>query len=253
MTASTDRFLPFDPATLRDATVVLHGATGAVGSAVFARLREAGARIAVPVRRAWQVDELRGRLDGGEGLVAVVGNRDSEAAAGFAKGVADSLGAVTALVSTAGAFSMQAIGGERAGEELDLVEANWLSLHNLVRAFAPAMRRREKGALVFTGAAAVGTAGGANMALYLGTKAALHEYARCLSNELAPVGIAVAVIAPGVVDTDANRQAMPDADRSDWTSIDRLCDALLGAAARATPGAVDPVHRLAPDGGARKR
>jgi len=253
MAQSAERFLPFEASLLRNATVVLHGATGAVGGGVLDRLRAAGAKIAVPVRRAWQVDALRARLADADSLVAVVDSRDGEAAAGFAKGVHDSLGPVDAVISTAGAFSTQPLGTERAGTDLELVEANFLSIHNLVRGLVPGLRRRGRGALVFTGAAAVGTASGAQMALYLASKAALHEYARCVATELAPVGVAVAVIAPGTLDTTANREAMPERDPSELVPPERLAEALLGAAASARPEPGDPVYRLAPDGAQQKR
>ena len=214
-------------------TVLLSGATGAVGARLLDHLVAAGARVGVAVRHRRHVAGLEARLAAVPHLVAAVGTDDAEAAAGLVKGVEDSLGPIDAFLSTAGAFEAAPVGRERAGTAERLLAANFLSVATLTRAVVPPMTRRGTGGLVFTGAAAVGVAG-AGMALYCASKGALHEYARCLAVELAPAGIAVTVIAPRTIDTEANRAAMPDVDRSDWVPVDTVVRALL-TAARRTP------------------
>lgn len=230
MPAGADSFPPLDPGRLRDRTFVVCGATGAVGSALMEKLATHGARVGVAARKAWQVDKIRRSLAGvtepRNVLVAHVGSRDAEAAAGFVKGVEDSLGAVDALVSCAGAFAYAPVGEEPSGRDLDLLDANFLVAHTLARAVVSPMLRRHSGALVFTGARVVGSPT-PGMALYAASKAALHEYARTLAAEVGPRGIRVRVVAPGIVDTAANREAMPDTDPGSWIPVDALVDALL--------------------------
>ena len=210
--------------------VLLSGATGAVGSALCARLLDLGARLGIAVRRDSQVGSVSNR--GRDTLVGVVGSRDGEAAAGLIKGVEDSLGPIDHFISTAGMFRYAVVGQERAHDAEALVEANYLSVVNLVRAVVGPMKRRRAGSIVLTGARAVGQKGEpiAGMSLYLASKAALHEYAMVLHAECAPHGIGVAVVRPGVLDTEANRKAMPEADRSSWIPVDRLVETLLDAA-----------------------
>lgn len=247
MPTSADVLTTRDPALLRGRTVMLSGATGAVGRALVTRLREVGAKLAIAVRKSREVDRLQAELADADVLVGLVEPRDGEAAAGFVKGASDSLGPIDAFVSTAGAFRSAEIGRDKAGDDLMLLEANFLAVHNLVRAVVSPMKRRNTGSLVFTGADAVGSPA-PGMALYAASKAALHEYAHALAAELRGTGVRVAVVAPGVVDTEANRDAMPDADRSTWVPVPRLCDALLGAAVGDLPAeaGADPVFRLAP-------
>lgn len=228
---------------LRDRTIVVSGATGAVGGAVLERLVEHGARIAIAARKDWQVSRLREQLAGAPTLVAHVGTHDTEAAAGFVKGATDALGPIDALVSCAGAFAMAPVGRDPGRQASELFDANFFAAHTLTRAVVSALRRRRTGNLVFTGAAAVGSAT-RGMALYLASKAALHEYARTLAAEVRDDGVGVHVIAPGIVDTEANRDAMPDADRSAWVSRERLADALLAAAVADSPNDGDPVRTL---------
>jgi NADP-dependent 3-hydroxy acid dehydrogenase YdfG len=243
MPTSADVLLTSDPATLRGRTVMISGATGAVGRALVSRLVELGAKPAIALRKPWQVAKLQEELGGAEALVGLVGARDSEAAAGFVKGATDSLGPIDAFLSTAGAFRMAEVGRDKTGDDLALLEANFLAVHNLVRAVVSPMKRRRTGSLVFVGADVVGAAP-PGMALYAAAKA-LHEYAQVLAREVGPFGIRVAVVAAGVLDTEANRAAMPEADRSGWTPVERLVAALLGAAAGAAEPGADPLFRLA--------
>ena len=209
--------------------VLISGATGAVGSALCTRLLDLGARLGIAVRRESQVGSVADPNRGRDMLVGVVGSRDGEAAAGLIKGVEDSLGPIAHFISTAGMYRYALVGDERGQDAGALIEANYLSVVNLVRAVVGPMKRRRAGSIVLTGAQAVGEPN-TGMSLYLASKAALHEYASVLRAECAQHGIGVAVVKPGILDTEANRNAMPDVDRSSWTPVDRLVETLLEAA-----------------------
>ena len=229
---------------LRGATVALLGASGAVGSALLRRLLAIGAKPAISVHRAWQVSAMRTALGGAPGIVVHVDPRDGEAAAGFVKGANDTLGPVHAFISTAGAFRTAPIGRTVQNDDLDLMEANFFAVHNLVRAVVGPMVRRKTGRIVVIGSASVGL-GGANTSLYLASKAALHEYVRALAIELEPEGVGVALVTPGTIDTPANRGAMPDADRTGWTPIGTVVDWLItGASGETSRGSGEPLLRL---------
>ncbi len=222
-------------AHLRDRHVLVQGATGAVGAEVVRALAAQGAHISVAVRRRWQVARVEAQLTAAgvarqDQLVAVVDSEDAEAAAGLVKGSEDALGPLVAFVSAAGAFAMSPLGEEPNAQAGDLWRANFASVHTLARAVVIPMRRRRAGALVFTGAAAVSDDPPAGMALYVASKAALHAYAASLRTELLPYGVRVSVVAPKVIDTPANREAMPEADRSGWVSPATVAARLLALA-----------------------
>ena len=217
------------PVELEDQVVLLGGATGELGGAFARHVLDRGARLAVPVRRQWQVEKV-GQALGSDGvLVGVVGAQDGEAAAGFVKGVDDALGPITAMVCAAGMFAARQVGEDPAGELQQLVEANLLAGATLARVVLPGMRRRGRGSLTFVGSAAVG-ADAPLSANYLASKAALHEYVRALARSLQGSGVRATAIVPGTLDTPANRAAMPDADRSQWIPIERAVAALAACA-----------------------
>lgn len=225
--------------TLR--TVLLSGVTGAVGGEVARQLLASGVRLGLPVRRSWQVAKTATALGAprGQVLIGQVGPTDGEATAGFVKGVEDALGPVDALICCAGGFVYAAIGEDRGGVAAELFEGNVLSSMTLVRAVVPPMKRRRSGVLVFTGArAALTSPPPAGMSLYFAAKTALHGYAAALHQELAADGIRTAVVAPGIIDTEANRTAMPDADRSGWHGVDAVARTLIRAAAGQLAGPI---------------
>jgi NAD(P)-dependent dehydrogenase (short-subunit alcohol dehydrogenase family) len=192
------------------------------------------------------VEPVEKTLAGAKHLVGLVGSTDSEAAAGLVKGVEDSLGPIDAFISVAGAFQLAGASEDKAEDTYQLLEANFLSVVTLARALIGPMRRRQSGKLVFTGARAVGSAI-PQMSSYLASKAALHAWARCVHKELEQHGVRVVVITPGVIDTDHNRAAMPEADRASWLPVPRVVDALLAAAAGET-GYEGPLFDLPPQG-----
>jgi len=216
--------------SLSGKTILLSGATGQVGGALAKSLVSTGAQVAAAVRKRWQVEPVEEILAGGKHLVGLVSATDSEAAAGLVKGVEDSLGPIDAFISVAGAFQFALVGEDKALDTHQLLEANFLSAVTLARALIGPMRRRHAGNLVFTGARAVGSAV-PGMSAYLASKAALHAWAGCVHEELKTQGVRVVVITPGVIDTDSNRAAMPDADHANWLPIPAVVDSLLAAAA----------------------
>ena len=66
-----------------------------------------------------------------------------------------------------------------------------------------------------------------------------------MAAELKNTGINVNCILPGIIDTPANRQAMPKADHTSWLAPDALADVILFLAsdrACAINGAALPVY-----------
>jgi NADP-dependent 3-hydroxy acid dehydrogenase YdfG len=79
--------------------------------------------------------------------------------------------------------------------------------------------------------------GGANVGLYAASKAAVAAYLKSLDAELQEEGVRTSVLYPmGVVDTEANRSAMPDGDPDDWIAPEELAEGMLHVATRSRRG-----------------
>jgi NAD(P)-dependent dehydrogenase (short-subunit alcohol dehydrogenase family) len=102
----------------------------------------------------------------------------------------------------------------------------------------------KEGGSVVTVSSRAAEAGGAGAAAYAASKAAVLALTRALALENAERGVRFNAISPTVIDTEANRHAMPKADRSRWTApedIAKVVAFLLAPASASITGAVIPV------------
>ena len=86
---------------------------------------------------------------------------------------------------------------------------------------------------------------GAGMVAYTASKSAVAALTQALAQELTEEQIWVNAVAPSVLDTAANRAAMPDADYRRWVApadIAEIISFLASADNRVTRGAVIPVY-----------
>ena len=86
-----------------------------------------------------------------------------------------------------------------------------------------------QGFLMFTGAAAV-FEGPVNFAFgYAMSKAATHHLALQMAERTEiPESSTVVTILPQIIDTKANREAMPDMDKQDWQPPNKIADLIVG-------------------------
>jgi NAD(P)-dependent dehydrogenase (short-subunit alcohol dehydrogenase family) len=121
---------------------------------------------------------------------------------------------------------------------------NLRSAYTIFRAVLPGMVKAGKGRMVAVGArAAIEPI--ANFAAYSVSKAALVALVKTVALEVKDSGITANAVLPSVIDTPANRAAMPAADASKWVtpeSIAGLLVWLVSDAARDVNGAAIPIY-----------
>jgi NAD(P)-dependent dehydrogenase (short-subunit alcohol dehydrogenase family) len=86
---------------------------------------------------------------------------------------------------------------------------------------------------------------GSGMAAYAASKAAVAALSVALAEEVAKDGILVNAIAPSIMDTPANRAAMPQADFSAWPKVEEVAATILCLASpqnQVARGGVVPVY-----------
>ena len=127
-------------------------------------------------------------------------------------------GHVDAVIHVAGGFEMgEPVHGLRRESWTRMMDLNAWSFSALVQAFAPSMINRGSGRIVAVSAKAA-SRGMASMGAYAASKSALQRLVEAAAAELGPHAICVNSVAPSVLDTPANRQAMPDADWTKWVA-----------------------------------
>ena len=125
-----------------------------------------------------------------------------------------------------------------------MFELNAVSAFLCCREAVRCMRRGGGGRIVNVAARpALSPTGG--MIAYTTAKAAVASLTQCLAAEVVDAGILVNAVLPSIIDTPANRAAMPDADFASWPKPAELAEAiafLAGPQNRLTSGALVPVY-----------
>ena len=203
---------------LSETVVAITGATSGIGRDTARQLVEAGAQVAVGARRADRLDALIAEL-GEENAVGV--QMDVRLPADNAKLIAaavDRWGRLDSVVPNAG---IGMYGGilDQSDEELStMMDTNYAGTVFTVRAALPAMLAAGGGDIVIVSSVA-GFRGGADEAVYAGTKHAQVGLAGSLDRELREQGVRVTLICPAATATGfavgAGRDE-DDARAGDW-------------------------------------
>ena len=215
-------------------TIAITGAAGAIGSTTAQVFADAGWTLALLDYGA----ENRAALEEAhpDAHVAAADLTDSDAAQEAFDALADAAGGLDAVLSIAGGFAMQAAHEATDADYARMMDLNVRTLVNTARAALPHLAANDHS--FFLGVSAPGGVNGqAQAALYAASKGAVAAYVKSLGAEYAADGLRTSVLYPmGIVDTPANRNAMPDGDPSTWIAPQELADTMLHLATRSPQG-----------------
>jgi NAD(P)-dependent dehydrogenase (short-subunit alcohol dehydrogenase family) len=222
------------------------GGTGGLGRAVTLAFLEEDVRVVVTYRKHEELDTLKNLAVGnGSQLDGYNVDVTDEAEVGkLVEGIVARHGRLDAMVNTVGGYA----GGVKLWE-LDtkvfdqMLALNLRSGYALSRAAVRVMLKQGGGAIVNIAAKAA-IDHGAGAAAYAASKAAAVAMIDSLAEDLKGTGIRVNSVLPSIIDTEANRKAMPMADFAKWPKpedIARVIVFLCGDSAKVIHGAAVPV------------
>jgi NAD(P)-dependent dehydrogenase (short-subunit alcohol dehydrogenase family) len=226
----------------RDRHIVITGGAGALGTAIVAALVESGATCHVPCFD--EAEAQRFRLRGHKQVVlSVAGNLADEAVVAR---LYQGLTPLWASIHVAGGFAAAAVRDTGKAALAQQIDMNFTSCFLCCRAAVNAMTATGGGRIVNVAARpALEWRLGSGMVAYAASKAAVAAMTVALAEEVAKDGILVNAVAPSVMDTPANRQAMPKADHAAWPKVEEVAATILFLASpdnRVTRGAIVPVY-----------
>lgn len=231
--------LPALPA-LHDRRIAVTGGLGVLGRRTGQVLGALGAAV-VLIDRAPSTPVA--------GVRAVIGDvdlGDSDAARDAMDRVVAHLGhpgGLDGLVNVAGGFAWEAFDGGAVDTWTRMFEVNLRTAVVASQAALPHLLRSPAAAVVNVGAAAA-TRAGTGMGAYAAAKAGVARLTEAMAEEFKARGLRVNAVLPSILDTPANRAAMPDDDPARWVTPDQLARViafLLSDDASAVTGACLPV------------
>jgi len=227
----------------RNRQVVVTGGTGALGVAVVGALVGAGATCTVPWLFEKEAEHFPYRESKQVKLVGAVDLADEAAVGKLFAGVP----ALWASIHVAGGFAMSPVAKTGKAELMQQLDINLVSCFLCCAAAVNAISRTGQGGRIINVASrpALEWRIGAGMAAYTASKAAVAALTVALSEEVAKDGILVNAVAPSIMDTPANRAAMPKANYDLWPKVDEVAATIVFLASpenKVTRAAIVPVY-----------
>jgi NAD(P)-dependent dehydrogenase (short-subunit alcohol dehydrogenase family) len=202
--------------------VVVTGGKGALGGAVVALLEARGAVVHVPD-------------------IATVDLSNEAAATAYYAG----LPPLWASIQLAGGFAMASITGTSLGDFEHQWRMNTVTCFLACREAVRSIRRAGGGGRIVNVATRAVLVPAPSMTAYAAAKAGVAAITQALAAELVADGILVNAVLPSIMDTPANRAAMPAADPAAWPKPAEVAEAIgfLASPQNAlTSGALVPVY-----------
>lgn len=228
---------------MNDAVLVTGASTG-LGKEIALYLAGEGFKVYATVRDAAAEERLREEARGRDLTLRVLFLDVTDRASvevGVATMVAE-CGGIFGLVNNAG-IGLRGYFEDLAEDEIRRVfEANVFGVMNLTRAVLPHMRAAKRGRILMMSSVG-GRIGSLGVSAYCSTKFALEGFSESLYMELAPLGVEVVIIEPGIIKTErwgsnrgnAARAKAPDSPYAAWFAQSEIEADKLVKASTATP------------------
>jgi NAD(P)-dependent dehydrogenase (short-subunit alcohol dehydrogenase family) len=232
---------------MADKIVLVAGGTGGLGHAVSLAFLQASAKVIVTYRKPAEFDALK-KAAGANGASLegyCVDVTDESAVSQLISGIVARHSRLDAMVNTVGGYAGGVSLWELDTKTFDqMLALNLRSGYALSRAAVRVMLKQKSGSIVNVASkAAVDHAAGA--AAYAASKAAVVAMIDSLAADLKDTGVRANSILPSIIDTEVNREAMPNANFAKWPKpedIARVILFLCSDDAKVIQGAAVPVY-----------
>jgi NAD(P)-dependent dehydrogenase (short-subunit alcohol dehydrogenase family) len=232
---------------LDDKIIAVTGGAGSLGTEVVRLLVEEGAQCIIPVRDMSELNEFPFKKHQQVKLVNGIDLSDENQALHFYEEVENKVGTPWASVNLAGGFGMGKIEDTSLSDFVRQMNINAYTCYNSCRGAIESMRHAGQGGRIvnITSRPGINPRRGSGLSAYASSKAAVAALTQSLASELVSEQILVNAIAPSIIDTPQNREAMPDADFEKWVdpaNIGKQILFLISPQNKSTHGSLIPIY-----------
>jgi NAD(P)-dependent dehydrogenase (short-subunit alcohol dehydrogenase family) len=191
---------------LEGRAALVTGATSGIGRATALRFAEEGARVALVGRDAETLSEVAGQVSerGGESLEVRADVTVEADARRAVEEAVERFGGLDVLVNAAGIISNGTVETTTLEDWDAMMNVNLRSVFHLMQLSAPHLARRPGN--VVNVSSVTGLRSFPGVLAYCVSKAGVDQLTRCAALELAPKGVRVNAVNPGVVVTQIHRR-----------------------------------------------
>jgi 3-oxoacyl-[acyl-carrier protein] reductase len=190
---------------LSDRVALVTGGSSGIGAATAAVLAGCGARVAISYHENREgADGVARQIaqSGGNAVTLRADLRRVATVQALVDEAAEALGPIDILVNGAGSLVRRSPLPQLTEDDWnEVLTLNMSSAVFCAKAVAPSMIARRRGAIVNIGSIAGHNGGGPGAGPYAAAKAGLMAMTKSLAKELAPHGVRVNAVSPGVIDT----------------------------------------------------
>lgn len=192
--------------------VIVTGASSGIGRATAIRFGQSGAAVLAVGRDESKLREVADeiRASGGVGVTCDSDVTNPDAAERIVRAAVDGLGGITTLVNAAGIIGSGSVESTTDAQWETMLAINATAPFRLMRAVAP--RLTAPGASIVNVSSVTGLRAFPGVLAYCVSKSAVDQLTRCAALELAPRGIRVNAVNPGVVVSNLHRRGGMDED-----------------------------------------
>lgn len=223
-------------------TIIVTGAAGNLGLAVVKKFIDEGDIVIGTVTAR---DNVRLSFND-EHFKQVIIDLTNEASAGkFVEDVIAQNENIDAAILTVGGFTMNKIAETKTSDIKKQYELNFETAYNIARPVFLQMLKQKYGRIFLIGSRpGMDAAKGKGMIAYSLSKSLIFHLAELMNHEAKGTNVVTSVIVPSTIDTPQNRQAMPDADFSNWVTPEKIAAIIHYYCSEAADALREPVIKI---------
>jgi len=201
--------------------LVITGAAGALGAAVVGKFKREGYYVIALVRP--ETNEQSPEAD----VTYEVDVTDEKAVQEFVAEYEVQFGDLEAIAMLVGGYAPGDLETTKQQDLLQQMQLNFFSAFTVATAFLPLLKKQQRGSFLFVGARTALVSREARGAVaYALSKRLVNSFAEIIAEEVKDTDIRTHVFVPSILDSEANRSAMPTADFSKWVNPSDIAEAM---------------------------